>query len=173
GGGPPTSCGGRRGPDPAARTRPLGRDGPRRHARGGGVMATTASAPDRQRSASSRGTTAAGHAPTLRVLALLRGHTGRVGVAVAAGVAAELGALALMATAAWLIARAAQQPPLAALSLAIVGVRAFATTRGVFRYAERLAGHDAALRALAALRARVFDALVPLAPSGLPAYRSA
>lgn len=136
-------------------------------------MATTASAPDRQRSASSRGTTAAGHAPTLRVLALLRGHTGRVGVAVAAGVAAELGALALMATAAWLIARAAQQPPLAALSLAIVGVRAFATTRGVFRYAERLAGHDAALRALAALRARVFDALVPLAPSGLPAYRSA
>ncbi|WP_053203246.1 thiol reductant ABC exporter subunit CydC [Jiangella muralis] len=107
-----------------------------------------------------------------RLAGLLRAHVGRLLVAVSASVATELAALALMGTAAWLLARAAEQPPLAALSLAIVGVRGFATGRGVFRYAERLASHDAALRALATLRGRVYDALVPLAPSGLPAYRS-
>jgi ATP-binding cassette subfamily C protein/ATP-binding cassette subfamily C protein CydC/ATP-binding cassette subfamily C protein CydCD len=107
-----------------------------------------------------------------RIAGLLRAHVGRLLVAVSASVATELAALALMGTAAWLLARAAEQPPLAALSIAIVGVRAFATGRGVFRYAERLASHDAALRALATLRGRVYDALVPLAPSGLPAYRS-
>ncbi|PSL06678.1 ATP-binding cassette subfamily C protein/ATP-binding cassette subfamily C protein CydC [Haloactinopolyspora alba] len=111
--------------------------------------------------------------PAARLVRILRTHAGRLTLAVAAGVAAELATLALMATAAWLIARAAQQPPLAALSLAIVGVRAFATSRGAFRYAERLAGHDAALRALATLRGQLYDALVPLAPSGLPAYRGA
>ncbi|WP_211239557.1 thiol reductant ABC exporter subunit CydC [Jiangella gansuensis] len=113
------------------------------------------------------------HGPIRRMLGMLRAHLGRLLLAVSASVVTELAALALMGTAAWLLARAAQQPPLAALSLAIVGVRAFATARGVFRYGERLASHDAALRALATLRGRVYDALVPLAPSGLPAYRSA
>ncbi|PZF79432.1 thiol reductant ABC exporter subunit CydC [Jiangella anatolica] len=108
-----------------------------------------------------------------RIAGLLRPHLARLLLAVSASVATELAALALMGTAAWLLARAAEQPPLAALSLAIVGVRAFATGRGVFRYAERLASHDAALRALATLRGKVYDSLVPLAPSGLPAYRSA
>ncbi|MBX6768757.1 MAG: hypothetical protein IRY90_16680, partial [Actinomadura rubrobrunea] len=45
----------------------------------------------------------------------------------------------------------------AALSLAIVAVRAFALAKGVLRYLERLAGHDVALRASAELRGRVFD----------------
>ncbi|HEU0040870.1 MAG TPA: hypothetical protein VFQ15_00835, partial [Jiangellaceae bacterium] len=120
-----------------------------------------------------RPATHSGHGPIRRVLTLLGPHVGRLTIAVAASVAAELAALALMATAAWLIARAAQQPPLAALSVAIVGVRAFATSRGLFRYVERLASHDVALRALATLRGRVYDALVPLAPSGLPAFRGA
>ncbi|SFQ42390.1 ATP-binding cassette, subfamily C/ATP-binding cassette, subfamily C, CydC [Amycolatopsis arida] len=75
------------------------------------------------------------------------------------GAAAELAAVALLATAAWLLARAAEQPPLASLGLAIVGVRAFALSRGGLRYAERLAGHDAALRVVARLRERVFLAL--------------
>ena len=79
--------------------------------------------------------------------------------AVAAGTAAELSAVALTASAAWLIARAAQQPPLSALALAIVGVRAFALFRGALRYTERLTGHDAALRTLANLRVRVYEAL--------------
>lgn len=107
-----------------------------------------------------------------RVVNVLRAHVGRLAVAAGASLAAELSALALMATAAWLIARASEQPPLAALSLAIVGVRGFAVGRGLFRYAERLASHDVALRALATLRVRVYEALVPLAPSGVSAFRS-
>lgn len=89
----------------------------------------------------------------------MRPHLVRLGLAGAAGALAELCALGLVASAAWMIARAAEQPSLAALGLAIVAVRGCAVLKGVFRYAERLAGHDAALRALAQLRVRVFDAL--------------
>jgi ATP-binding cassette, subfamily C, bacterial CydC len=79
-------------------------------------------------------------------------------------IAAEAAALALMATATWLLVTAAGQPPLAALTVAIVSVRALAIGRGVFRYAERLAGHDAVLRVLAEVRGRVFAALAPGGP---------
>ncbi|SEH02227.1 ATP-binding cassette, subfamily C/ATP-binding cassette, subfamily C, CydC [Nonomuraea solani] len=81
--------------------------------------------------------------------------------AVLAGAAADLAGLGLIAAAAWLITRAAEQPPLAALSVAIVATRAFATSKGVFRYAERLTGHDVALRAQAGTRERLFEALIP------------
>ncbi|MEQ4718489.1 thiol reductant ABC exporter subunit CydC [Nonomuraea sp. B19D2] len=81
--------------------------------------------------------------------------------AVLSGAAADLAGLGLIAAAAWLITRAAQQPPLAALSVAIVATRAFATSKGVFRYAERLTGHDVALRAQAGTRERLFQALIP------------
>ncbi|MFD9701422.1 thiol reductant ABC exporter subunit CydC [Lentzea sp. NPDC059081] len=73
---------------------------------------------------------------------------------------AELCAAGLTAAAAWLITRAAQQPSIADLGLAIVAVRGFALCRGTFRYLERLTGHDAALRATADQRGQVFDALV-------------
>ncbi|GGL24837.1 thiol reductant ABC exporter subunit CydC [Planomonospora parontospora subsp. antibiotica] len=89
---------------------------------------------------------------------------GRIALAAAAGVAAELAGLALIGSAAWLITRAAEQPPLAALSVAIVGVRAFATSKGVLRYGERLTGHDVALRAQATTRERLYRALVPAGP---------
>ncbi|MEV6148717.1 ATP-binding cassette domain-containing protein [Nonomuraea sp. NPDC052129] len=81
--------------------------------------------------------------------------------AVLAGAAAELAGLGLIAAAAWLITRAAEQPELAALSIAIVAARAFATSKGVFRYAERLTGHDVALRAQAGTRERLYQALIP------------
>ncbi|MGW4483545.1 thiol reductant ABC exporter subunit CydC [Amycolatopsis sp. NPDC004368] len=74
---------------------------------------------------------------------------------------AEVSGLALTGTAAWLLMRAAEQPPLAALTVAIVAVRVFALARGGLRYAERLAGHEVVLRYLGALRARVYAALVP------------
>src|SRR5690606_18078847 len=51
-------------------------------------------------------------------------------------------------------------PPLAALTVAIVSVRAFAIGRGSLRYAERLTGHDAVLRILAAVRERLYAGLV-------------
>lgn len=94
-----------------------------------------------------------------------RGMRTRLLWAVLAGAAAELAGLGLIAAAAWLITRAAQQPELAALSVAIVGVRAFATSRGVFRYAERLTGHDVALRAQAGTRGRLYRALIPPRPA--------
>ncbi|RFS83844.1 thiol reductant ABC exporter subunit CydC [Actinomadura spongiicola] len=89
---------------------------------------------------------------------------GRLVVAGLAGAAAELCGLGLVAAAAWLIARAAQQPELAALSVAIAAVRGLALAKGSLRYVERLVGHDAALRALAELRGRVFDALAAARP---------
>src|SRR5690242_1730793 len=77
-----------------------------------------------------------------------------------------------MATSAWLISRAAQHPPVLYLTVAIVAVRFFGIARGVFRYAERLAGHDAAFRVLAELRVRVYRRLTALAPAGTPDLRS-
>ncbi len=66
-----------------------------------------------------------------------------------------------MATAAWLLLRAAERPPLAALTVAIVAVRTLALLRGGLRYAERLAGHDVVLRWLGELRTRLYQALLP------------
>ncbi|WP_410639301.1 thiol reductant ABC exporter subunit CydC [Amycolatopsis sp. lyj-346] len=77
------------------------------------------------------------------------------------GAAAELAGLVLMATAAWLLLRAAERPPLAALTVAIVAVRTLALLRGGLRYAERLAGHEVVLRWLGSLRTRVYQALIP------------
>ncbi|MEU4807052.1 ATP-binding cassette domain-containing protein [Actinosynnema sp. NPDC023587] len=89
----------------------------------------------------------------------------RVVLAVVVGVAAELAGIGLVVTAVWLVMRAAEQPPMSALTVAIVAVRTLALARGGLRYAERLAGHGAVLRAVAELRGRVYDALVrrPLA----------
>jgi ATP-binding cassette subfamily C protein CydC len=95
-------------------------------------------------------------------LRTLRPYAGRIALAAAVGALAELAGLALMATSAWLICRAAQQPVISVLSVAIVAVRGFAVLRGSLRYAERLVGHDAVLRAQADLRGRVYDALVPV-----------
>ncbi|MGI5178089.1 thiol reductant ABC exporter subunit CydC [Dactylosporangium sp. CA-152071] len=75
------------------------------------------------------------------------------------GVLTEVAGIGLVGTATWMIVRAAEQPPLAALSVAIAAVRGFALVKGGLRYAERLAGHDAVLRVLADLRARAFAAL--------------
>jgi ATP-binding cassette subfamily C protein CydC len=77
------------------------------------------------------------------------------------GAGAEFAALALMATAAWLLLRAAERPPPAALTVAIVAVRTLALLRGGLRYAERLAGHEVVLRWLGTLRTRVYQALAP------------
>ena len=84
-----------------------------------------------------------------------------------AGLAGAAGAVALLATSAWLITRASEQPPILFLGMAIVGVRAFALGRAAFRYLERLTSHDAAFRALATLRVGVFERILPFAPAGL------
>src|ERR1700728_1418888 len=92
--------------------------------------------------------------------------------------AASLGALAaarsvgLLATAAWLISRSALRPQVLFLIMPAAVVEAFGFGRAVFRYAERLAGHDAALNLLAARRVRAYDALARLAPTGIADYGS-
>jgi thiol reductant ABC exporter CydC subunit len=77
----------------------------------------------------------------------------------------------LMATAGYLISRAAEQPPILSLTVAIVGVRAFGLTRPIARYFDRLAAHDLAFRARARARVRTYERIEPLAPAGLEGYR--
>ncbi|KXC05645.1 thiol reductant ABC exporter subunit CydC [Microbacterium hominis] len=89
----------------------------------------------------------------------------------AAGFLSEASAVALLACSAWLIVRASEQPPVMYLSAAVVGVRAFALSRAAFRYTERLASHDAALRQLAVTRTDLVRRLIPLAPDGLTRTR--
>jgi thiol reductant ABC exporter CydC subunit len=93
-------------------------------------------------------------------------------VAGAAGTLAAACSVGLLATSAWLIARSAQRPPVLYLMVPVAAVQAFGIGRGVFRYAERLAGHDAALRVLAGLRVSAYDRLERLAPAGVSAFRS-
>ncbi|MYS79866.1 thiol reductant ABC exporter subunit CydD [Embleya scabrispora] len=114
---------------------------------------------------------AAGAGPGRRLLALARPLRGRLALAVLCGALALGSSVGLMATSAWLISRASQHPPVLTLMVAVTGVRAFGVSRAVFRYAERLIGHDAAFRILARLRVRVYERLERLAPAGLPAFR--
>ena len=81
--------------------------------------------------------------------------------------------MALTATSGWLIVRAAERPVILTLLTAIVLVRTFGIARPVFRYAERLVSHDAALRLLAERRTDTFAALVPLTPARLGRRRRA
>ena len=81
-------------------------------------------------------------------------------LAVAAGAAASVAAIALTATSAWLISRASQRPPVLSLTVAVVAVQAFALARSVFRYLERLVSHDAALRVLATIRVTAYRRLL-------------
>jgi ATP-binding cassette subfamily C protein CydC len=73
-------------------------------------------------------------------------------------------AVALLATSAYLISRASEQPPILYLMVAVVGVRAFALGRATFRYLQRLALHDAVFRSLSALRPQLFKKLTALVP---------
>lgn len=98
-------------------------------------------------------------APERAVLRLARPHLGRLTVSGLLAAGTDLAALALMATATWLILTAAGRPPLDRLTVAIVAVRALAIGRGVLRYTERLTGHDAVLRVLTEVRARIFATL--------------
>lgn len=80
--------------------------------------------------------------------------------------------IGLLATSALLIASAALHPPLAALAVAITGVRFFGISRAVFRYAERYIAHSATFQILASLRVWFYSCLEPLAPARLGHYKS-
>ena len=108
----------------------------------------------------------------LSILRIGRPVRWRLLLAVMAGAAAGGAAIGLAATSAWLISRAAEQPVMLTLLAAITAVRAFGISRGVFRYLERLAAHDAAFRVLGELRGTVYARLAKLAPAGLAELRS-
>lgn len=73
--------------------------------------------------------------------------------------------IGLMMTSSYLIAKAALQTPVFQLQVAIVGVRFFGISRGVFRYLERYISHDVTFKLLAKFRVWFFTALVPIVPS--------
>lgn len=108
----------------------------------------------------------------MRLASALRPVAGRLAFAVLAGTATIAANVGLMGTSSWLIARAALHPPLYTLMLAITGVRFFGLSRAVLRYTERLATHDATLRAVGHLRSWFFGAVASLPPHALAEERS-
>ena len=74
----------------------------------------------------------------LRLIRFLKPFTGWVGLSVLAGAATVVGNIALLGTSAYLIAAAALHPSIAELQVAVVGVRFWGISRGLFRYGERL-----------------------------------
>ncbi|WP_460605424.1 thiol reductant ABC exporter subunit CydD [Jatrophihabitans fulvus] len=98
-------------------------------------------------------------APSLRSLLTGAGALRPAGAAITWSAASALAGLGLMAASMWLILRASTHPGVQALAVGVVAVRACAIARPIARYLERLRGHDAALRALAASRVAVFGAV--------------
>ncbi len=107
-----------------------------------------------------------------RLLELSIPFTGRIAFSMLLGALTVAAGIGLLTTSAYLIARAALHPSIAELQVAIVGVRFFGITRGLFRYLERLQTHDTAFRLLARLRVWFYEHLEPLAPARLMTQRS-
>jgi ATP-binding cassette, subfamily C, bacterial CydC len=102
-----------------------------------------------------------------RLLAIAEVPRKRLVLPVALGAATVLCGVGLMATAGYLISRAAERPAVLSLTVAIVGVRFFGLARPLARYFERLTSHDLALRALGKARVQMYEAVEPLAPAHL------
>ena len=109
--------------------------------------------------------------PLVRLVRLVLPERRRVcGAALVQALTVATG-MGLMGASGWLLSKAALHPEVAALQVAIVGVRAFGVARPLLRYLERLSSHDVTLRLLARLRLSLFRALVPLAPARLMGHR--
>jgi ABC-type transport system involved in cytochrome bd biosynthesis fused ATPase/permease subunit len=106
-----------------------------------------------------------------RLLALADAPRGRVALSVALGAATVLCGVGLMASAGYLISRAAERPAILSLETTIVVVRFFGLARPLSRYLERLVSHDLAFRVLGRVRAAVYVRVEPLAPAGLEGFR--
>lgn len=108
----------------------------------------------------------------VKLLSLVRPYWRWILLAVLLGTLTTLSGIALIATSAFLISMAALQPSIASLQVAIVGVRFFGISRGVFRYLERLVSHDVNFRLLAQFRVWFYRQIEPLVPAGLSEVRS-
>jgi ATP-binding cassette subfamily C protein CydC len=110
--------------------------------------------------------------PTGRLLKLLRPFRWGIALAVLLSFATVGSSVGLMATSAYLISRAALATNAVELSLALAGVRLFALSRAALRYSERTVSHTITFRVLTRLRVWFYEAIEPLAPARLMAYRS-
>jgi thiol reductant ABC exporter CydC subunit len=95
-----------------------------------------------------------------------------ISLALLLGFSAIASSVGLLATSAYIIAFAALQPSIAELQLAIVGVRFFGISRGLFRYLERLVSHNVAFHLLTRIRLWFYQHLEPLAPARLIHFKS-
>src|SRR5436309_1129495 len=108
---------------------------------------------------------------TLAALFRLGGaRRSRLALGCAIGALTVLFGVGLMATAGYLISRAAERPAVLSLMVAIVAVRFFGLGRPVLRYLERLVSHDAALRVLSHARQTFYERIESLAPTQLESY---
>jgi len=110
---------------------------------------------------------------------LFRPHYRRMGLGTFLGWLSVMASVGLLGLSGWFISVSA----FAGLSLGTaylfnffypsIGVRLFAFTRTLARYAERVVTHDATFRMLATLRVWFYQKIEPLAPARLMQYRSA
>jgi ATP-binding cassette subfamily C protein CydC len=110
--------------------------------------------------------------PIRRVLAEPGTPYGRLALAGLLGLAASAATIGLLAGSGYLIGRASSRPGLGSLVGVLAGVEVLAFLRGPLRYAERLVGHDATLRALGRWRVWLYDCLTPRVPAALAGWRS-
>jgi thiol reductant ABC exporter CydC subunit len=107
-----------------------------------------------------------------RLLTLIAPYWKWIAVAVLLSFLTISSSVALIATASYLISRAALVTEVAQVTIAITSVRLFATLRAGFRYLERFISHRATFHLLAHIRAWFYEAIEPLAPARLTDYRS-
>ena len=88
------------------------------------------------------------------------------------GLASAAATIGLLAGSGYLVGRAALRPGLDAIVGLLAAVEVLAFLRGPLRYAERLVGHDAALRSLTGWRVWLYDRLAPRVPAALAGWRS-
>jgi ATP-binding cassette subfamily C protein CydCD len=111
--------------------------------------------------------------PTLdRLISFLRQFASQVLASVLLGFATVASSMGLMSAAAYVLSKAALQPSIADLQAAIVAIRFFGISRGVFRYIERLATHSVTLALIGRFRQWFYQAIEPLAPARLASYHS-
>jgi thiol reductant ABC exporter CydC subunit len=110
--------------------------------------------------------------PIRRVLAEPGTPYGRLAASGLLGLASAAATIGLLAGSGYVVGRAASRPGLDALVGILAGVEVLAFLRGPLRYAERLVGHDATLRALARWRVWLYDCLTPRVPAALAGWRS-
>lgn len=114
-------------------------------------------------------------------LALLRAYRLRLAIGAALMLLTVAAGIGLLALSGWFITATGVTAMLLAAGVQArleiyvpgAGIRFFALTRTAARYFERLYNHDAVLRLLADLRARVFAGLTPLDPATLARFRGA